>query len=129
MNECQRKLKMIINVVISACDTSLTLEGKKDVLQKDVFSKSKKEDAVRTRTLLVVALKKYGYTNETICSLLDITESAVRKMLSTHDLLKNTNRIYELTSLSIKHQIESYRKEDDVEIQRLVAMATKNQTE
>lgn len=129
MNECQRKLKMIVNVVISACDTSLTLEGKKDVLMQEVFSKSKKEDAVRTRTLLVVALKKYGYTNETICKLLDITESAVRKMISMHDLLKNTNRIYELTSLSVKHQIEAYRAEDDAEIQKLVAEATKNQTE
>lgn len=128
MNECQRKINMIIDVVMSACDTSLVLGGKKEVLKKNVFSKSKTEDAVRARTLLVVALKNYGYTNETICALLDITESAVRKMLSTHDFLKNTNRIYELTCLSVKYQIESYRGEDEAEIQKHVLEAAKIQT-
>lgn len=119
---------MIRDVVISACDTSLTMEGKKEVLRKEVFSKCKKEDVVRTRTLLVTSLKKYGYTNETICNLFGITESAVRKMLKNHEILRSTNRIYELTALSVKNQIEAYRDEDEIEIQKLVIKATEKQT-
>lgn len=121
MNEQQRKLKMIINVVISACITSIMIEGEeeKKILMKDVFSKSKKENAIRTRTLLVVALRRYGFTAETVCKVLHMSKSAISKMMTSHEILKKNNRAYELTSKSVKCQIEAFREKDDEMIQKM----------
>lgn len=119
MNEQQRKLKMIINVVISACITTIMIEDEEEILMRDVFSKSKKENAIRTRTLLVVALRRYGFTAETVCKVLNLSKSSVSKMMSSHETLKKTSRAYELTSKSVKYQIEAFRREDDEMIQKM----------
>lgn len=58
MNEAQRKLKMIVNVVVSASVTAIKFENEEEILMRDIFSKSKRENVVRARTLLAVALYK-----------------------------------------------------------------------
>lgn len=110
---------MIINVVISACITTIMIEDEEEILMRDVFSKSKKENAIRTRTLLVVALRRYGFTSETVCKVLNLSKSSVSKMMSSHETLKKTSRAYELTSKSVKYQIEAFRREDDEMIQKM----------
>lgn len=119
MNINQRRLKMIVNVVVSACITAIEIEGEEEILLQDILSGSKKEPAVRARTLLAVALKKYGYTNETISRALNVTKQAISKMLVTHEEYKKTFRAYELTCKSVRHQIEAFKEEDDAWLQRV----------
>ena len=47
MNEAQRKLKMIVNVVVSASVTAIKFENEEEILMRDIFSKSKRENVVR----------------------------------------------------------------------------------
>ena len=122
MNEVQRKLKMIVNVVVSASITAIKLKNEEEILMRDIFSKSKRENVVRARTLLAVALHKYGYTVEDVCAVLDVSKSAVSKMFIAHEEYKKISRIYKLTCDSVKFQIEAYRKQDDEYMQRIASM-------
>ena len=122
MNESQRKFKMIVNVVVSASVTAVEIDGQEEILMSDIFSKSKRENVVRARTLLAVALHKYGYTVEDVCKLLDVSRSAVCKMFAAHEDYKRISRIYELTCNSVRSQIEAYRKQDDEYLQKIAAM-------
>ena len=110
---------MIMNVVTSASVTAVELNGEEEILLKDILSNSKREEVVRARTLMAVALYKYGYTLETVRKVLNVSKSAVSKMLVAHEDYKKTSRIYELTCKSVRHQIEAYRKEDDEYIQKI----------
>lgn len=42
MNVNQRRLKAIINIVVSACITAIELEDEEQILRQEIFSKSKK---------------------------------------------------------------------------------------
>lgn len=119
MNVNQRRLKAIINIVVSACITAIELEDEEQILRQEIFSKSKKETAVRARTMLAVSLYKYGYTPDTIAKALKVTKQAVSKMFIAHEEYKRLFRAYELTAKSIKHQIEAFRREDDAWLQRV----------
>lgn len=122
MNEAQRKLKMIVNVVVSASVTAVKFENEEEILMRDIFSKSKRENVVRARTLLAVALYKYGYTVEDVSLVLSVSKSAVSKMFVAHEEYRKISRIYDLTCESVQRQIESYRAQDDEFMQRVSSM-------
>ena len=122
MNEAQRKLKMIVNVVVSASVTAVKFENEEEILMRDIFSKARRGDVVGARTLVAVALYKYGYTVEDVSLVLSVSKSAVSKMFVAHEEYRKISRIYDLTCESVKRQIESYRAQDDEFMQRVSSM-------
>ena len=106
MNELTNNIERIIDVVVSSCITTITINGDELVTREEILSHSRKQNAVKARHILAYALHRYGYTTSTICGLLKCTPSAVSKMISQHESYKQTNKAYMLACRSIKRVIE-----------------------
>lgn len=92
MNDKQKWLDVVIGIVIECCDVQYN--GKNSITREEILGKSKRENAVLTRSLLALQLKHEGYTVDTIAMILDRSPDAVRDMISSGYDLVSSNKAF-----------------------------------
>ena len=81
MNDKQRMLDAIIDIVVGCCDTRYN--GRSSVTREEVLGKCKRESVVLTRSMLALQLKHEGYTVDTIAMILDRSSDTVRDLIAS----------------------------------------------
>lgn len=92
MNDKQKRLDDIINIVVECCDVSYM--GKSSITKEEVLGKSKRESVVLTRSLVALQLKHEGYTIDTIAMILDRTQDTIRDLIEAAYNNVSCNRAY-----------------------------------
>ena len=104
MNDKDRELYRIIDIVIECCTTRLGNENV-SVTKEDIFGKCKRENANITRCMIAYHLCVFGLTHATIAMLLDRTEQSIRNLIEEHYDLNKTNRAYNIANSQVERMI------------------------
>lgn len=95
MNNKESELHKIVEIVVGCCCTDMG-EGKMSVCKEDVLGKSRMENVVMTRCILVSQIVSAGYSMATAAMLLDRTVPAVRHMLKMAQNYRASSRAYRI---------------------------------
>lgn len=96
MNDKGSELYRILDNVVKSC--TIELEGVVTVTKEDVLGKSRLENVVMTRCILVHQIISAGYTTTTAAMLLHRTPHAVRHLLELADNYMKTSRAYRIAN-------------------------------
>lgn len=88
MNKKEELIQRVIDNVINCCAVT-RIDGAKSITREDVVGKSREENVVLTRCLVVEQMAHAGFTISTIAFILNRTVQAIRH------LLKMSNDYYE----------------------------------
>lgn len=95
MNAKEAELRRIVDVVIGCCATEIQ-EGSKTITRDEVLGRSRSENAVMTRCILVDQIITAGYSIATAALVLNRTAQAVRHMLEMCTRYRRTSRAYRI---------------------------------
>lgn len=96
MNNKECVLCKIIDIVVSCCATPIDENGTMSVTKDEVLGKSRSENAVMTRCVLVSQIIGAGYSTTTVANLLHRTPHAIRHILDTGYKYQETSRAYQI---------------------------------
>lgn len=96
MNDKGSELYRILDNVVKSC--TIELEGVVTATKEDVLGKSRLENVVMTRCILVHQIISAGYTTTTAAILLHRTPHAVRHLLELADNYMKTSRAYRIAN-------------------------------
>lgn len=96
MNNKQRELMRIVDAVVSCCCTDVDNSGTKSLTADDVLGKSRAENVVMTRAILVSQVLSSGYSVTTCAQLLCRTAHAVRHLNELGYQYMRTSRAYRI---------------------------------
>lgn len=97
MNKKEELIWKVIDNVISCCAVTRT-DGAKSITREDVVGKSREENVVLTRCLIVEQMIHIGFTISTIAFILNRTVQAIRDLLKmSNDYYKNS-RVFRLAT-------------------------------
>ena len=91
MNNKESELNRIIDVAISCCKSESTI-----ITKEDILGKSRKEECVWARTIVVALLSSGGYLTSTIATALNRTTPAIRHLMKLDTSLRRTSRAYRI---------------------------------
>ena len=91
MNKKEFELNRIIDVAISCCKSESTI-----ITKEDILGKSRKEECVWARTIVVALLSSGGYLTSTIATALNTTTPAIRHLMKLDTSLRRTSRAYRI---------------------------------
>ena len=92
MNDKEKELYRIVDIVISCCSMS----GNEQELRTRVLGGSRDDNTVLTRCMLARMLAFAGYSNATIAMLLHRDQKSVRNMLESARDCRTTRRSYRI---------------------------------
>lgn len=95
MNAKETELRRIVDVVIGCCATEIQ-EGSKTITRDEVLGRSRCENAVMTRCILVDQIIAAGYSIATAAHVLNRTVQAVRHMMEMSMTYRKTSRAYRI---------------------------------
>lgn len=93
MNEKQKELYRILDLVVSCC---VTEHGRASITRSDILGRSRTENAVMTRCILVAQLAKAGFSASTSAQLLGRTSAAIRHLMRLGTDYLRTSRAYRI---------------------------------
>lgn len=97
MNNKESELRKIVDIVVECCATDLG-DGTMSVCKEEVLGKSRKENVVMTRCILVMMIVGAGYSTTTAAQLLKRTTHAVRHLLEVGHQYHLTSRAFRIAS-------------------------------
>lgn len=97
MNKKEELIWKVVDNVISCCCVTKA-DGTKSITREDIISKSREENIVMARCLVVEQMVHAGFTIATIGFIIDRTVQAVRHMLKMSTLYYETSRAYRLAT-------------------------------
>jgi len=97
MNDKEKELWRVIDNVIQCCGTTLP-DGTFNITRKDVLGKSRAENVVMTRAMIVEQMLHAGFSVTTIASILNRTVHTVRHLRDLAYKWLNTSRVYRLAT-------------------------------
>lgn len=80
MNNKEKLIEFIIDTSIEKCNVK-TLTGEDTVTKELLINKSRKENVVLTRAMIILLLKNNGFTNQTCADILSMTTVGVRNAI------------------------------------------------
>lgn len=96
MNNKQTELYRILDNVVKCCATQVDDTGKLSVTKDDVLGKSRTENIVMTRCILVSQIIGAGYSVTTVAQLLHRTVPAIRHLINLGYQYRKTSRAYRI---------------------------------
>ncbi|MCM1079681.1 MAG: hypothetical protein NC344_10240 [Bacteroidales bacterium] len=93
MNNKEKYLNDIVDIVIKCCAMELS-DGRMSLTREDVIGKSRSENAVISRCLLVMMVISAGFSITTAAQLLGRTTHSVRHLLKTGHNYRHTSRAF-----------------------------------
>ena len=112
MNDKQKMLDAIIDIVVECCD--VRYDGKSIITREDVLGKSKRENAVLTRSLLALQLKHEGYTVDTIAMILDRNSDTVRDLIANGYSLISSNKAFRRAAAEVALKCLDWEEPKDI---------------
>lgn len=97
MNKKEELIWRVIDNVISCCAVT-RIDGAKSITREDVVGKSKEENVVMTRCLVVEQMVHAGFTISTIAFIINRTVQATRHLLKMSTDYYETSRAFRLTT-------------------------------
>lgn len=97
MNKKEELIWKIIDNVISCCAVT-RIDGAKSITREDVVGKSREENVVLTRCLVVEQMVHAGFTISTIAFILNRTVQATRHLLKMSNDYYESSRAFRLTT-------------------------------
>lgn len=98
MNNKETELYRILDYVVECCATRVDEQGTMSVTREDVLGKSRAENAVMTRCILVSQIIGAGYSTTTAAQLLHRTPHAIRHLLEVGLQYERTSRAYRIAN-------------------------------
>lgn len=92
MNDKERELYRIVDIVIDCCATN----GNEEELRRKVLGGARDDNTVLTRCMLARMLAFAGYSNATIAMILNRDVKSVRNMLESARDLRTMRRSYRI---------------------------------
>lgn len=96
MNDKERQLLRIVECVVQACATQVDDMGTMSLTKEDVLGKSRAENVVMTRCILVSQIVGAGYSTSTAAMLLRRTPQAIRHLLAMSVTYHRSSRAYRI---------------------------------
>ena len=101
MNKKEELIWKVIDNVISCCAIT-RIDGAKSITREDVVGKSREENVVITRCLVVEQMVHAGFTISTIAFILNRTVQATRHLLKLSTDYYETSRAFRLATSEIR---------------------------
>lgn len=98
MNNKENELYRIVDYVVSCCATHVDDSGRMSVTREDVLGRSRSENVVMTRCILVNQIIGAGYSTTTAAQLLKRTPHAIRHLLDVGNQYEHTSRAYRIAN-------------------------------
>lgn len=98
MNNKELELYRIVDYVVDCCATQVDNTGRMSVTREDVLGKSRAENVVMTRSILVNQLVSAGFSTTTAAQLLKRTTHAIRHLLEVGHQYEQTSRAYRIAN-------------------------------
>lgn len=96
MNNKECELYRILDYVVECCATQVDENGTMSITREDVLGKSRAENIVMTRCILVEQIVGAGYSTTTAAQLLHRTPHAIRHLLEVGNQYEQTSRAYRI---------------------------------
>ena len=97
MNDKEKELWRIIDNVIKCCDIT-NIDGTLSITREDVLGKSRSENLVMTRCMVVEQMIHAGFSTTTIAQVLNRTVQAIRHLEKLAFNYLKTSRDYRLAT-------------------------------
>ena len=97
MNDTEKELWRVIDNVIKCCAIELP-SGELSITREDVLGKSRAENLVMTRCMVVEQMIHAGFSITTIATVLNRTVPAVRHLCKMSYTYISTSRVYRLAT-------------------------------
>lgn len=97
MNKKEELIWRVIDNVISCCAVT-RIDGAKSITREDVVGKSREENVVLTRCLVVEQTVHAGFTISTIAFILNRTVQATRRLLKMSNDYYESSRAFRLAT-------------------------------
>lgn len=97
MNNKERELWRVIDNVIKCCAMTND-DGTLSITREDVLGKSKEENLVMTRCIVVEQMLHAGFSVTTVAKVLNKTVQAIRHLRKLAYQYLNTSRVYRLAT-------------------------------
>ncbi len=98
MNNKENELYRIVDFVVECCATRVDDTGRMSVTRQDVLGRSRAENVVMTRCILVNQIIGAGYSTTTAAQLLKRTPHAIRHLLEVGNQYERTSRAYRIAN-------------------------------
>lgn len=102
MNDKDTELLRIVDIVISCCASDLT--GELSITKEDVIGKSRAENIVLTRTILVAQIIAAGYSTTTAAKLLQRDVHSIRHLMELNNRFLKSSRAYRIASEEVSRK-------------------------
>ena len=96
MNNKEKELYRLADIAVECCALEIDENGTKSITREEVLGKSRKENVVMTRCILLCLILHSGYSITTAAQFLARTEAAVRHMEQISDQYFKTSRAYRI---------------------------------
>lgn len=100
MNDINKEIHLIIDTVI-ACSKAEIAHDVMSVTKEEVLGRSRKENAIRVRSLIAYFLYNDGLSITTIGQILGKSQQAVRYKLALHDNFYKSSHIFRIVHAQI----------------------------
>lgn len=98
MNNKETELWRIVDIVVECCATKVKEDGTMSLTREDVLGKSRAENVVMTRCILVMMIIGAGYSVTTAAQLLGRTPHAIRHLLDIGHNYHISSRAFRIAS-------------------------------
>lgn len=105
MNDKDAELLRIVDTAISCCASDLT--GELSITREDVIGKSRAENIVLTRTILVAQKIAAGYSTTTAAKLLQRDVHSIRYLMQLNNRLLKSSRAYRIAAAEVERKCKS----------------------
>lgn len=105
MNRKKEELHRIVELTVSCCNTS---QDGQDISIDDILGKSRRENLVMARCILVSQMIRQGYSVTTASKLLGRTTQTIRRMLVSNDRFLHWSRAYRIASEEIRDKCRQF---------------------
>lgn len=98
MNNKEQELNRIVDYVVDCCATQVDDNGTMSLTREDVLGRSRAENIVMTRCILIQQILSAGYSTTTAAQLLHRTPHAIRHLLEVGVQYEKTSRAYRIAN-------------------------------
>jgi hypothetical protein len=95
MNNKERELYRLLDIAIQCCATT-NLDGSHSITKEDILGKTRIENVVMTRCVLIRLILHSGYSITTAAKLLNRTVPAIRYLEKLSNDFSKTSRAYRI---------------------------------
>lgn len=109
MNNKEQELYRIVDYVVGCCATQVDDNGQMSLTREDVLGRSRAENVVMTRCILIQQILGAGYSTTTAAQLLHRTPHAIRHLLEVGSQYEKTSRAYRIANEEARSLVNDMR--------------------